>query len=175
MVKRNQLKSVARRTLIIISYICIGLSIKSCDPEDVIICDCFDDPDDAFSFTIDLKSYKTGMSINEFISSRDSSGKPTHYRIKVYTTDSTSFQPLFQWTGNGQQDSLARFIVWSPPKKITIDVDTIKLSHTFTEFIVEGFAGKSDCKCFTPTKKTVRMDDSITLDVLNTSVFLKKQ
>lgn len=138
-------------------------------------CDCFDEFDDSFGFVVDLKSYGTGISIREFLSSTDSAGRPRYYKIAVYDTDTSSFEPFFRWHGDGKSDSIVQYTVMFPPKKIIMHIDTIGLHHVFTDFHVEGFRkGRKDCKCFTPTRQSLRMDDSITLDVLNTAILFKK-
>lgn len=145
-----------------------GLAITGCI---LSTCDCFDEPDFVFTYNVDFKSYKTGMSIKEFLKV-DSLGSPRYYRIEIINKDSSVSLGGFNWHGNGENDtsggfdSLVSFGIWSPDfvKKVTISIDTIHLRHTFTDFDVKGFRkGRANCKCFTPTSKTMRMDDSVTL------------
>lgn len=133
-------------------------------------CDCFDEPEFSFSIEVDFKSYKTGMSIKEFLE-LDSAKKSKYYKIEVMEMDSSIHLMNFQWLGNGKSDtsgfdSTVFFNVWSADviKQVTISIDTIHLKHTFTDFDVQGFSkGTRNCKCFTATNKSMRMDDSVTL------------
>jgi hypothetical protein len=146
------------------------VAIQSCGT-----CDCFDEPDYAYTFELDFKSYNSGMSINEFLSVRDSIGNPKNYQIKVYNNDTNFREDHFSWGGDGKGDSIVIFTLWRPQKKVTIDINAIGMKHEFTKFELEGNEkGRINCKCFTPTKKTVTMDDSINIDVLNSNIVIKK-
>lgn len=160
--------------LIILLFVSMFLSACMKD-RGYATCCCFDDEDFAYGFTVDLKSFNKGMFIKEFTESFDSLRKPLHYKILVEPFNANPYEQYFTWHGNGKGDSVVNFYTWGKLQKVTIEVDTIGLKHVFTDFRVEGYyQGTDDCKCFTPTRKTVVMDDSITLDALNKGIHIKK-
>ncbi|MCC7297419.1 MAG: hypothetical protein IT244_03725 [Bacteroidia bacterium] len=155
--------------LLIIGFISI-LAMQGCRT-----CDCFDDPDYEFNFDFNFKSYNTGISVKEFLSTTDSTGKPKYYKIKVYKNEVDYQLEYFRLIGTGKGDSMVSFDVYKSPKKITLDIEVAGIKHQFTKFELKGYKkGSIICRCFTPTQKTVTMDDSIVFDALNSSIVLKK-
>lgn len=146
------------------NLIFFALFLKACT------CDCFDEPDKAYGFTLNFKSFSPGISLQEFIEAKDSAGNPRHYKIYIQNTDSSSYMERFEW--NGVNDSIVHFRKWDPPSKVNIEIDLINVHHKFSEFEVEGYEKGTFCRCFTPTKRTMRMDDSITIDMLKSGSFV---
>lgn len=158
-----------KRTLVF--FIVALLFLFSCKT----ICDCFDEPDYSFGFSVDIKKYDSTISIKEFLRSRDSIGNPKEYYLKVYENDTVFYFDHLDWHGDGKGDSLLIFTIWSPtedPKiqKVTIDIPRINLNHKLSDFKLEGSYSNGRCACFTPLSKTVVLDDSITFDFLKSGI-----
>lgn len=158
-----------KRKNIYVIILPIILILNSC----VVTCDC-SFGEKAFAFQVDYRSYQTNMSINEFVNTKDSTGKPKYYSIKVYTDKYDSNSAFFESWGDGKGDSIVGFTCWEPPYKVIIDIGLIGVHHTFSSFITEGYSSSLLCRCFKVTKKVVTMDDSVNFDAINKPVVLKK-
>lgn len=158
-----------------IYYLFVIICMVSCEPG-FSTCDCFDEPDYAFGFKIDIKKYDSSLTYHEILYNRDSLGKIKEYQLKIYTSDTSFYLDHLNWSGNGtEKDSILYYTIWSPsevPKihKVTIEIPRIKLYHKLSDFYLEGKFSKGSCACFTPTKKTVVLDDSITVNQMTTGI-----
>jgi hypothetical protein len=152
----------------LIVLILVLFSIMGC-------CDCFDDDERDYRIEVDFKSYDPKISIHELLTTTDSSGNPTLYKIQGCLGDTNCYSVKLNLNLNSKKDSILYFITSSfSTEKLTIEIPIINLKHKLTEFRVNGKYRGLSCRCFTATQKTVLLDDSIRLDAYYKSIVFKK-
>lgn len=135
-------------------------------------CDCFDEPNYAFGFSVDIKSHDSTLSVLNFLTQRDSSGHPLNYRIQTIFFDSSLQSGHFDWSGDGHGDSLIYFTVWNPTnsrfpiERLEFDIPSLNIHHNLGQFKLEGRLSRGSCSCFTATKKSVTLDDSLEVNTM---------